>query len=1022
MRKITSVVGLFLILLVSSGSALHGQSLTGTIQGMVVDQAGRPIQGATVYLSSAAILGVQVFLTGQGGGFDFPALASGVFTVTAEMPEFQTLVRDGIQLRTGMSFFLRLALGASEEGAEVMASGRPAALDRISSRTAIVREQDLLRHVPLAREFGAVLSLAPGVISAGNRAQNEASIQGGTVRDNAYLLDGVNLNDALSAAPLLIPDFDLIEEVEVIAAGQPVSQPAAGGAYVNVVSRSGSNSFAGEWSAYVINSGWNKDLWTFDQLKELGVGPPAGTKDLIESSLTLGGSFWENRAWFFLAGRFLFKSQANNFVAPFQDILGRQHGGFDWTRQDLSGFFKLTLRPISKARGAVWVNLADVYQPVYEDPSPRWPFLSTHVLDHQSGLALYGVADYDLNQNILASLWGAYLQKNRPTFLQSDAGDLPWTDDAGDLYGPLSGADYNSVTNEQQIRVNASLRIFAENILGLTHTLSLGANFDDSVSKIDWWRKDNLLWFMDRRNANNYFYADRGLLAFWLCGTEQETSVFSGRSQQLGIYVTDSFSLAGRLRLNLGLRFDRAWGWFPLMTKLESGNPLSLFLGEALVSPYLQANPPGDLAADFNPWDRMAMAEQKDFISWNALSPQVGLAFDVRGDGKTVFTASYARYADSLSHRYFLPLHPLYPRSVPFYWLDTNGSGQPDQEDEFSLLTLDYRYLSGSFSKKRVAGGIQAPFTEQISFGFEQELFKDFTVGLHVVSKEQKNILEDVLYNPDTGEYWYSLDQAAGQKYWIPFTTTVPGSDSFPGQTVTIYAKSLQAPPAFLQLRNVPELKRKYQALEFVFHKRLSQGWQMAGSLVLSKTEGNIGGFAEDTTAFTSAADSPDDFINRTGPLNTDRPVQVKLYGTAKLPFGFWLSALFLHQSGQTWQRWAQILPPADWCSAHNVERTLYSVSLEAPGNRRQKAQTSLDLRLEKEWPLGGSSKMGLYVDVTNLLGFSDTLIGLNDVGRWEPVAEGAGQPGLKILQPDYGITSAVYGRRTLRLGLRVNF
>jgi len=458
------------------------------------------------------------------------------------------------------------------------------------------------------------------------------------------------------------------------------------------------------------------------------------------------------------------------------------------------------------------------------------------------------------------------------------------------------------------------------------------------------------------------------------------------------------------------------------MTKLESGNPLSLFLGEALVGPYLQAHPPGDLAADFNPWNQTLFAGQKNFISWNALSPQASLAFDVRGDGKTVFTASYARYADNLSHRYFLPLHPLYPRSVPFYWLDTNGSGQPDGEDEFSLFPLDYRYLSGSFSTKRVAGGIQAPFTEQVSIGLEHELFKDFTVGFHAVSKEQKNILEDVLYDPDTGEYLYSLDQAAGQKYWIPFTTTVPGSDSFPSQTVTFYAKSLQAPPAFLQLRNVPELKRKYQALEYVFHKRFSQGWQMAGSLVLSKTEGNIGGFAEDTTAFTSAADSPNDFINRTGLLNTDRPVQVKLQGTAKLPFGFWLSASFLHQSGQTWQRWAQILPPADWCSAHNVERTLTAVSLEAPGNRRQKARTFLDLRLEKEWRLGDSSKMGLYIDVTNLLDFTDTLVGLNDVDRWEPSAEGAGQPGLKVLQPDYGVTSAVYGRRTLRLGLRVDF
>jgi hypothetical protein len=1025
LRKTTSAVGLLFILIISGGSALCGQSLTGAIQGVVVDQAGHPIKGATVYLSSTAVLGVQIFLTGQGGGFDFPALAAGVYTVTAEKPDFKTLIRQRIQLPTGMSYFLKLILEASEEGAEggeVVASGRAVPLHKISSLTEDIREQDFLRHLPLAREFSAVLNLAPAALSAGYQPHSQAAIQGGTIRDSAYLLDGVNLNDALSTAPLLNLDFDLIEEVGVIASGQPVSQPPAGGAYVNVISKSGGNSFAGEWAAYIINHQWNKDLWTTAQLEELGVGPPAGDKDLIESSLTLGGAFWENRAWYFLAGGYRLKSMVNNFVGPFQDILDRQHSGFNWTRQDISGFFKLTLRPMDKARGSIWINLNDVYQPVSEDPSPRLPFLSTHVLDHQSVLALYAVADYDLNQNILASLWGAYIQKNRPTLLQPDAENLPWTDDAGDLYGPLSGADYNSVANEQRVRANASLRIFAENILGLTHTFSLGANFDDSVSKIDWWRSDNLLWFMDHRNPNNYYYADRGLLAFWLCGTYQGASLFSGQSQQLGFYMTDSFSLAGRLRFNLSLRFDHAWGWFPAESKQISGNPLSLFLGEALLGPYLQAHPPGDLAANFNPWNQALFAEQKDFISWNALSPQASLAFDVRGDGKTLLTASYARYADSLSQRYFLPLHPLYPRSIPFYWLDTNGTGQPDDEDEYSLLALDYRFLSGSFSTRRVAEGIRAPFTEQFSIGLEHELFKDLTVGLYALSKEQKNILEDVLYDPDTGEYWYSLDQAAGREYWIPFTTTVPGHDSFPGQTVTFYLKSLQAPPAFLQLRNVPELKRKYRALEFVFHKRFSQGWQMAGSLVLGKSEGNIGGFAEDTTAFTAAANSPNDFINRYGPLNTDRPVQVKLQGTVQLPFGFWLSASFYHHSGQTWQRWAQILPPADWCLAHNVERTLTTVSLEAPGNRRQKAQTSLDVRLEKEWRLRGSGKMGFYIDIVNLLGFSDTLVGLNDVARWEPSAEGAGQPGLVVLQPDYGVTSAVYGRRTLRLGLRVDF
>jgi hypothetical protein len=153
-----------------------------------------------------------------------------------------------------------------------------------------------------------------------------------------------------------------------------------------------------------------------------------------------------------------------------------------------------------------------------------------------------------------------------------------------------------------------------------------------------------------------------------------------------------------------------------------------------------------------------------------------------------------------------------------------------------------------------------------------------------------------------------------------------------------------------------------------------------------------------------------------------DRPLQIKLMGTVKLPWGYWLSSSFQYRSGRPWQRVVQVLPPADWCAAHNVERDFYAFNLEGSGTRREKAWTSLDLRLEKEWPLGTSGTVGLYADVTNLLGTTDSLIGLNDIDRWEPAAEGAGQPGVKILQPGYQVTSAVYGRQTFRFGLRFDF
>jgi hypothetical protein len=1022
LKKASAAIFIFLSVFVSSTKFVRAQDSTGTIQGNVRDASGHFLDKTTVYLSSPAMFGIQIFLTGKAGGFDFSGLAPGVYTLTAERPGFQALVREQIILRTGMSLFLRLELRRSEQEGEVVTQSGSPAVDTVSSKTAAVIDQPLLRNIPLARDFGHVLNSAPGVLSPGYDFTDEVSILGGTVRDNTYALDGANLTNLYNLAPLTDLNVDLIEEIEVVSAGQPASLIPSAGPYVNVVSKSGSNSFAGELDLFLMSNSLNKNLWTSSQAEDLGTAPPGGDKNLFDTTLNLGGPFWTDRAWVFLSGRYFKKSREGIFIGPFQDILGRIHDNYDWSRGGLFGFFKLTLQPLSNIKFTSWFTLTNADQPVAENPSPRLPFLSTHILDQEKSLALHGTLDYYFNRSMTGYVRGTYVGRNTSTPLQADALDLPWVDDTGDPYGPLSGADYNSLTKTKRFQAEASLRRLEDNILGAVHTLSVGGDFSDSTFDLDWWRRDNLLWFMDSRNPNNYFYPDRGLLAFWLCGVAEGSTLLSAKTQHVGVFVADSFTFSGRLTVSLGLRFDRSWGGYSSDVKEQSGNPLSLFIGDAVVRPYLKSAYPDDFPDGLNPWGPLTIQNQSNIISWNALSPRVGFAFDIWGHGKTILKASFGRYADDLSLRYLLPLNPLYPRNFVLDWLDANGDSQPDVEDEFSLTQQDLRILSGPFNKNRVANKIKAPFTEEISVGIEQELFKDLTFGLHFISRVQKNILEDVLYAPDTGEYWYAPDQAAAKKYWIPFTTTVPGTGSYPSQTLTLYARSLDAPPVFLQLRNVQELERKYRALELVFNKRMSMGWQLAGSLVLSKAEGNLGGFADETAGLTAAADDPNFFINRYGRLDTDRPVQIKLMGTVELPFRIWLSTFFHYQSGRPWQRWAQVLPPADWCASNKAERIYYTVNLEEPGSRREKAWSSLDLRLEKAWTLGAGSRVGLYIDVTNLLGFTASVVGLNDIDRWEPAAVGAEQPGQKYLLPDYGLTNALIGKRTICFGLRLSF
>ena len=99
-----------------------------------------------------------------------------------------------------------------------------------------------------------------------------------------------------------------------------------------------------------------------------------------------------------------------------------------------------------------------------------------------------------------------------------------------------------------------------------------------------------------------------------------------------------------------------------------------------------------------------------------------------------------------------------------------------------------------------------------------------------------------------------------------------------------------------------------------------------------------------------------------------------------------------------------------------------YSVALDTPGSHRDKDWATLDLRVQKDWRLGSSGKIEMFADISNVLGATASLVGLNDVDRWQPVTVGAGQTGVKTLLPDYGLTSALYGKRTMRLGLKLIF
>ena len=153
-------------------------------------------------------------------------------------------------------------------------------------------------------------------------------------------------------------------------------------------------------------------------------------------------------------------------------------------------------------------------------------------------------------------------------------------------------------------------------------------------------------------------------------------------------------------------------------------------------------------------------------------------------------------------------------------------------------------------------------------------------------------------------------------------------------------------------------------------NKRLAHNWLGMFSVVLSKSTGRLGSSLNGPLAHqTSVAgtldaapfgQNPNNFVNTDGRLIADRPVVVKAQFVYNLPRGFQTSVNFSRQTGRLWSR--QVRVPGLGFPGQPT------INMEAnTGGRRLPDQTSLDVRLQKDFKLGTQPRLSLFADVLNL-------------------------------------------------------
>lgn len=259
----------FALTLVSMGAPAALAQATGSIAGIVADDSGGVLPGTTVNVTNLATNYTRTVTTKTDGRYIVILVPPGAYRVRGSLPGFKTVVLDDVRVAvdTTARMDLQLSVATVEETVSVTAS-----VPLVETRNAtlgIVVNREQIVELPLnGRNFTQLGTLMPGVLappsalsgSAGDAtpggfgaATTGFSVNGQRNQSNNFLLDGASNNDSFNTGFVLRPPPDAIQEFKILTHSYGAEYGRSAGSVVNVVTRSGSNTFHG--------SGWefNRD-------------------------------------------------------------------------------------------------------------------------------------------------------------------------------------------------------------------------------------------------------------------------------------------------------------------------------------------------------------------------------------------------------------------------------------------------------------------------------------------------------------------------------------------------------------------------------------------------------------------------------------------------------------------------------------------------------------------------------------------------------------------------------------------
>ena len=676
------------------------QVSTGEIFGKVTDGTGAVLPGVTVTLTSPALIQPRSLATAASGGYRFPNIPIGTYSVTFDLAGFKKTIREGVVIQAGFNAEIDTKLDLSTVQETVTVSGQSPVVDTKSTSIASNFNRELLEKIPSARDPWVILEQTPGMVMdrqnvGGNASGQQSSfLAHGSSSNQQWNLDGATVTDLASGGSPTYYDFDSFEEIQITTGGNDASQDA-GGVSINFVTKSGSNTLKGSARYNVTDQKFEADN-TSDSLRAQGAGAGNPIQNIQEYGFEVGGPIVKNKAWFWgaiqrnpikvgLVGFLIDPNgdpNSRDNLRTDETTLNNQNAkiNYQWNAANKSTFLFTRGDKVRLSRGASNLRPIETTTP-QSGPSPLYQ------ADHQWVVTDKLLLDAKYTHSTASFL----LDFHDPAL----ATVQPTLDIITSVNG-RSGTRTDNIRPSQDVRLDGSY--FLAQTLGGDHSTKFGVRYHstpyETITK-----------------------TGGGATARFSNGVPAEANITRDGDTSRDLYsaswyFNDSYK-RGRSTVNAGLRFDHQ-------------------KDRALVT----AIPGSPILPDLLPTLNFAGADSG--AAYNDFSPRLGYTYDVRGNGKTVAKATVARYygvgiytAGSLS--------PTGQTTLRFPWKDLNGDKvvQRNELDLTNLLSFSTNYdpknPTSLVSPITVDPNLKNDTTDEVIVGIDHELMANFGVSVSYI-------------------------------------------------------------------------------------------------------------------------------------------------------------------------------------------------------------------------------------------------------------------------------------------------